>query len=161
MTSGEPSELKRRHLAHLKAFERQPLTFLTVVTAQRDSILANAETHNLLRDLWTQSAALNGWAVGRYVVMPDHVHLFTRPLCDAVSLARWVQTWKSLSSRRITARLNRPSPIWQRDYFDRFLRSAESYSEKWSYVVQNPVRRGLVAQAADWPWQGEICTLQF
>jgi hypothetical protein len=39
------------------------------------------------------------------------------------------------------------------------LRSSESYSEKWDYVVENPVRAGLVGRADDWPYAGEIETL--
>jgi hypothetical protein len=42
------------------------------------------------------------------------------------------------------------------EFFDHILRSSESYSEKWNYVRDNPVRAGLVANADDWPWQGQI-----
>jgi hypothetical protein len=41
------------------------------------------------------------------------------------------------------------------------LRSSESYSEKWDYVVANPVRAGLVRRAEDWPFQGEIFLLEY
>jgi putative transposase len=46
--------------------------------------------------------------------------------------------------------------IWQKEFFDDVLRSSESYSQKWDYVRENPVRAGLVARVEDWPWQGEI-----
>ena len=35
-------------------------------------------------------------------------------------------------------------------------RSDESYSQKWNYVRENPVRAGLVKSVEDWPYQGEI-----
>ena len=41
-------------------------------------------------------------------------------------------------------------------FFDHVLRSNESYSQKWNYVRENPVRSGLVKSVADWPYQGEI-----
>jgi hypothetical protein len=41
-------------------------------------------------------------------------------------------------------------------FFDHLLRSNESYSQKWNYVRENPLRAGLVKSAADWPYQGEI-----
>jgi len=41
--------------------------------------------------------------------------------------------------------------VWQRGFFDHLLRSEESYSEKWNYVRNNPVRAGLVASGDDWP----------
>lgn len=50
-------------------------------------------------------------------------------------------------------------PIWERHFWDRQLRRGESYSEKWQYVVTNPVRAGLVQRVADWPYQGELNVL--
>ena len=46
--------------------------------------------------------------------------------------------------------------IWQRGFFDHVLRKDESYGQKWTYVRDNPVRAGLVANADDWPYAGEI-----
>ncbi len=36
------------------------------------------------------------------------------------------------------------------------MRSAEQFTEKWHYVRENPVRKGLVARAEDWPYWGEV-----
>ena len=46
--------------------------------------------------------------------------------------------------------------LWQREFFDHVLRSAESYSEKWNYIRDNPVRAGLVRSADDWSYAGEV-----
>jgi hypothetical protein len=72
-----------------------------------------------------------------------------------------MQTWKSLTSRHLTAALSTKPPIWQKDYFDRYLRSTESYREKWWYVELNPVRKALCVEPAEWPWQGELYELRF
>jgi putative transposase len=93
--------------------------------------------------------------------MPDHVHFFARPEIDARPMAAWVQMWKSVSSRRIAAALVIRQPIWQAEYFDRYLRSMESYSEKWDYVEQNAVRAGLVGTVEAWPYCGTITDLTF
>ena len=47
-------------------------------------------------------------------------------------------------------------PIWQAEFFDRVLRTHESYNGKWRYVIDNPVRAGLVREAEAWPYAGEI-----
>ena len=52
-------------------------------------------------------------------------------------------------------------PFWQRGFFDYVMRSRESYSEKWEYVRNNPVRAGFVVEADAWPFQGEIAELRF
>jgi hypothetical protein len=49
--------------------------------------------------------------------------------------------------------------LWQREFFDHVLRSDESYSEKWNYVFDNPVRAGLVSTTQEWKYAGEIETL--
>ena len=46
--------------------------------------------------------------------------------------------------------------LWQPGFFDHVLRSEESYVEKWQYVLENPVRAGLVKELEQWPYQGEI-----
>ena len=106
------------------------------------------------------AASRYGWYVGRYVLMPDHVHLFARPGFEAKRLGRWIQTWKSLSARLIAKSTGHESPIWQRDYFDRFLRSKESYSKTWRYVWENPQRAGLVEDPTKWPYGGAITELR-
>jgi putative transposase len=49
--------------------------------------------------------------------------------------------------------------VWQEEFFDHVLRSSESYSQKWDYVKENPVRAGLVKRSDDWRFQGEIESL--
>ena len=46
--------------------------------------------------------------------------------------------------------------VWQEGFFDHILRSDESYSQKWNYVRENPVRAGFVTSTEEWPYQGEI-----
>jgi REP element-mobilizing transposase RayT len=91
--------------------------------------------------------------------MPDHVHFFCSAEVDARPLPGLMQLWKQWTSKRIGRALETKGRVWQGEFFDHVLRSAESYSQKWDYVRQNPTRDGLVAAADDWPWQGEIETL--
>ena len=41
------------------------------------------------------------------------------------------------------------------------MRSAENFAAKASYVFDNPVRAGLVAKAAEWPFAGEMVSLRY
>ncbi|MCB1233428.1 MAG: hypothetical protein KDN19_24510, partial [Verrucomicrobiae bacterium] len=74
-----------------------------------------------------------------------------------VNVKNWVAFWKSRSATRWP----RPeeSPVWLPDCLDRQLRNGESYSAKWEYVRENPVRHGFVKKAGDWPYQGEANVL--
>jgi len=86
--------------------------------------------------------------------MPDHVHLFVRG-SQGFTLGSWVGQLKQPLAK--AARLSRAkTQLWEEGFFDHVLRSNESYSQKWNYVRENPVRAGLVKSAEDWPYQGEI-----
>ena len=131
---------------------RSVIVFLTVCTRAREPILAKAEIHDLLVEAWEKA---DSWVVGRYVILPDHVHLFASPYdSDSPGVEHWVSYWKSRVTRQWSGR--RVGSIWQRDVWDRQLRSGESYSQKWEYVRNNPVRHGLVQAADDWPFQGRL-----
>ena len=56
---------------------------------------------------------------------------------------------------------NVPSPHWQKGFFDHVLRSGESYSQKWDYVREHPVRGRLVMDWREWQFLGEIFDLEF
>lgn len=149
-----------RHLAHVLPFARRPLVFLTAVTRRRAPVLASQTAFTVLTEIWRRSADIDGWFVGDYLLMPDHVHLFAKGAIDAKPLAAWVASWKSLSSRRLKAAAGITPPLWQPDYFDRFLRTDESYRAKWDYVAWNPVRKQFCQHPDGWPWKGRLFDIE-
>jgi len=89
------------------------------------------------------------------VIMPDHVHLVMTPLYDGTgfySIPEIMQGIKSTSAHKINHVLNRRGLAWQNESFDRVLRQEERIPEKVDYIIQNPVRAGLVNSAAKYPW---------
>jgi putative transposase len=74
-------------------------------------------------------------------------------------LSEWMKSLKNSLSKTLRV-MNVPAPHWQKGFFDHVMRSEESYSEKWLYVAENPVRKKLSARPEDWPYQGEIFQLQ-
>lgn len=137
-----------------RLFTDCPVYFLTTCTAQRRAILANEGTHHAFV-LFARNGAPRGVLVGRYVLMPDHLHLFAAFAPGSLSLSGWMQALKRTLSKHWSVR-GAEGPHWQKGFFDHVLRSEESYEEKWRYVLQNPVRAGLVQDAEDWPYQGEV-----
>ncbi len=112
--------------------------------------------HLLLRETWK---AADHWLVGRYVIMPDHVHLFCAPGDIATRpLANWVRYWKAAISK---ATESAAGALWQTDFWDTQLRKNDRYAAKWEYVRNNPVRAGLVTKTEEWPYQGEINLLHW
>ncbi len=152
----------RDHLRRLtRVWVKNPIYFLTTCTHNRQSILTSPGIPGMLIDSWQASRKINACVVGRYVVMPDHVHFFATPMPGGKSLSDFMRDWKRWTGGKISRDLRLPSQIWQPEFFDHVMRSAKSYDEKWSYVRENPVRAGLVANAEAWPHAGECEALDF
>jgi REP element-mobilizing transposase RayT len=136
-------------------FNTPIIIFVTVCTKDRKPVLANAEMHEILRGSWQRAER---WLVGRYVIMPDHIHLFCAPVVSVPeSLQSWMGYWKATATRQWPHRED--LPIWQCHFWDTQLRRGENYDAKWDYVLANPVRAGFVSNSDDWPYQGEMNVL--
>ena len=142
--------------SRLRVFQRYdpPLYFVTLNTYRRAALLANKPVHEAFIE-FAHEGELRGVSVGRYVLMPDHIHLFVCGTIDFV-LGQWIRLLK----RKLSGSIAHRRPHWQEGFFDHLVGRSESYGEKWAYVCNNPVRAGLVADAEDWPWQGEIVGLE-
>ena len=91
------------------------------------------------------------------IVMPDHVHLLLTPMLneqrrDVYSLAELLGSIKGASSHAINHRLGRSGSIWQEESFDHVLRWSEALDEKIVYLLENPVRAGIVSSAREYKW---------
>jgi REP element-mobilizing transposase RayT len=91
------------------------------------------------------------------VVMPDHVHLIFTPLVNqqamvVCSLAEITDAIKGASAHKINQALKRKGRVWQPESFDHVIRSSEGMEQKVEYLLENPVRRGLVERWMDYRW---------
>lgn len=140
-----------------RVFGHNPLYFVTCCSYRRRPVLANTVMHAGFSEFAERAYAESGVAVGRYVIMPDHLHLFVCGPDDFI-LGRWVGALKRVMQKRLAGPRS-SDPFWQRGFFDHKLRNGESYSQKWNYVEENPVRAGLTKSLGDWPFSGEIVTI--
>ena len=145
-----------KHLRRLeRVFPPSPVYFVTVVHASRSPILACREFQEICEEVWTHSDDLHGWSTGPYVIMPDHVHFFCRESAESArALGAFVGRWKEWTAKHAKRRLGFATPLWQREFFDRLVRTRESLGERIDYLWFNPVRAGLVEEPEDWGFRG-------
>jgi putative transposase len=141
-----------------RIYVENPVYFLTFCTYSRKPVLANRGIHEVFVDFCREALNRNIF-VGRYILMPDHVHLYVKLPEPSEDLSAWMKSLKNYLSKSLREQ-NHPAPHWQKGFFDHVLRSDESYSDKWLYMVENSVRGGLAKEWVDWPYQGEIYPLR-
>jgi len=154
------AEIQKKHLSRLNlVFVRSPIYFVTACAQNRRNILATPAIHETFLRFGQEGPSRGAW-IGAYVIMPDHLHLFVATDDEQIAISAWMKSLKNTISKMLRENGVAP-PHWQKTFFDHLLRSSESYSEKWSYVRENPVRAGLVQKAEDWPYVGEIFALEY
>jgi REP element-mobilizing transposase RayT len=81
-----------------RIFHSRPLYFVTFCTYRRRKWLARDDVHQSFVDFATNAHRKFNIAVGRYVIMPEHVHLFA---CGDASfvLGRWIGQLKQALAR--------------------------------------------------------------
>lgn len=88
-----------------------------------------------------------------WVIMPNHVHLIVETISPH-TLSSVIKDWKSFSAKVINRQLNREGQVWPEGYWDRYIRNATHYKNTYEYIINNPVKAGLVQHPEDWPWLG-------
>jgi REP element-mobilizing transposase RayT len=84
------------------------------------------------------------WYCRLGLLMPDHLHAIMA-FPREPGMKTTVDNWKHFvaSKQRV---------VWQRDFFDHRLRNNDALQQKTSYILQNPVRKGLCERVEDWIW---------
>jgi len=85
--------------------------------------------------------------------MPDHVHLIF-VLGEGSELSAAMSSFGKFTARELNRLQGRQGKVWQDGFHDHMLRDNGSYEVHLQYVRQNPVRKGYVSRAEDWPYTG-------
>jgi REP-associated tyrosine transposase len=115
---------------------------ITIAVRDRRPIFARAEVAESAVKVLEDHAEKTGVPVYAYCFMPDHVHLVVEPSAEC-DLVTFVGQFKNLAQRAAWT-LGVEGAFWQKGFFDHFLRREEQLERVVAYVVENPVRRGLV-----------------
>jgi putative transposase len=126
--------------------------FLTICTHQRqrwfvDAVSVERATAQLRRTARAHAYALSAWCF-----MPDHLHVVIEALASWANSEKFALTFKQRSAFAHASAGG--GHLWQRGFHDRLLRDNEKVWEMACYVLENPVRAGLVAHPADYPFSG-------
>ena len=141
-----------------EVFSDHPVYFVTTCTFERRDLLANDAVLRAVMEFGERGPERGAW-LGSFVLMPDHLHAFVALDAERCRLSAWVSGLKAVVARVLRAE-GAAGPYWQKGFFDHVLRGSESASEKWEYVRTNPVRAGLVQQAEDWRFWGQVHLLR-
>lgn len=129
--------------------------FSTASTFQKRSVLQTDRMAQLFVDVLLHYRQQGKYLLHEFVAMRDHFHLLITPV---VTLERAMQFIKGGFSFRAKKELGFFYEIWQPSYYDRRVRDIEEYLAFREYIRENPVKKGMVCAAEEYPygsaWRG-------
>jgi REP-associated tyrosine transposase len=125
--------------------------FATSVTWARRSIFRSPPHCELFLEILRDHRSAKHFEVHEFVLMRDHFHLLLTP-APLVSLERALQFIKGGFSFRVKRELRSNYEIWQKAFSEHRIRSLEDYDRHVDYIWNNPVKKGLAARPADFPY---------
>lgn len=91
-----------------------------------------------------------------FCIMPNHGHAVFTPLAKQdgsfYSLAAIMHSLKRYTARQANLILGRTGAFWQHENYDHVVRDLAEFQRIVAYVLNNPVKAGLVREWQDWPW---------
>ena len=102
---------------------------------------------------WFDYLKSKGHFVVGYVIMPNHVHVLIATL-ESHSLSSILHSWKSFTATSANKLLGRTGTFWEREYFERRIRSQRHFDFAVRYILNNPVKAGLCQQFYQYRWTG-------
>jgi REP element-mobilizing transposase RayT len=100
-------------------------------------------------------ASLTDWnvEVPHYTIMPNHWHaLITTKPESTGSLAEIMKRLKGRTGKRLRSAVVGSGPIWQREWFDRWIRTDAEWEKMVAYIQNNPVKAGICSRLHEHPW---------
>lgn len=136
--------------------------FFTLVTHQRQPFLTQSGNIEQLRLAFRTVKARHPFDIDAIVILPDHLHcLLTLPAEDFDYSTRWrlIKGYFSRHCQIYTSQLVSPSrqqkgekTIWQRQFWEHYIRNEEDFQHHFDYIHFNPVKHGLVETVKDWDY---------
>ena len=144
---------------------------LTFSCYKRLPLLSKDRTREWFVSALDEARTKLGFELWAYVIMPEHVHVLLYPKRDNYSIADLLKAIKQPVSRNAITHLRVHAPHWldqlkvtwpsgrveyrfwqQGGGYDRNIYEPETAWASVNYLHENPVRRGLVSNALEWPW---------
>ena len=91
------------------------------------------------------------WA---YIFMPDHVHIILEGTNEHSNLWKTMVLFKQKTGYWLSK--NMPHVKWQGNFYDRVHRTEDELLNHILYIVDNPVRKGIVTNWKEYPFKGSL-----
>ncbi len=138
--------------------------FITIVTYRRVPIFKNPKARKYLHNAFVNVKSRLPFKTEAVCFLPDHIHVLMRLPEDDADYPVRIREIKRLFTRAYLNNIGPGAPrnesrqrkneaaIWQRCYWEHFIRDENDLNTHIDYIHYNPVKHGLVNSVVEWKW---------
>jgi len=145
-----PKRPRLQHFEYLGTYTY----FLTILTSDRQNYFKERCTVEPLIRLLKETSEKECFSVSVYCFMPDHLHLLVSGLEDQSNLQNFVKLYKQKSGFWFKQKTH--LKLWHLSYYDHILRKVEALTNVAMYILNNPVRKGIVSDFKEYWFNGSF-----
>ena len=143
---------EKQHRLSFNIYEGFVTVSFTICIKDRVSIFTSADIVNLFGEALVAEAASFDCDVPIYLFMPDHLHVILKGTSDTAHPLKAINQFKQKTGYWLSK--NDAHVQWQKGYYDHIIRMEEDLTKHIRYVLDNPIREGIVANWIDYPFKG-------
>jgi putative transposase len=144
-----------RNLRTGRCSEPNRIYFVTSTCYDRQKYFSSHTNAQILLDEFNRPRSHTNCVSLAHVVMPDHFHWLVQ-IDREKTLHEVVRKLKGRSARRINLARQAPARVWQPGFHDHAVRVEEDLKNLANYLIQNPLRAGLVSDVEDYQYWGSV-----
>lgn len=132
--------------------------YITIGTNRKENTFTKPSINEKVINTLKESARLYGYNLIAYCLMPDHLHILVQASDNPRDLRGFVRGFKSYCSVATPVATN--IKLWQRGFYEHILRKEDNVADVSEYILNNPVRKGLVQERGQYKWRELIREIQ-
>jgi putative transposase len=145
---------EKRHRLEKDDYRGEISVSFTLCIKDRFQLFQNASIVNIFENILRFEAERAFCIIPVYCYMPDHQHLIVSGRNSGSDTFKFIKAYKQKTGYWLSN--NQINAGWQKDFFDHIIRKEQSLVNVARYILDNPVRKGLVANWQDYPFKGSI-----
>lgn len=145
---------EKRHRLPLHCYRGQVIATFTLCVENREPLFTGNAVVDRFREILKEVKdrySCKNWV---YIFMPDHIHLVNEGISEESDLWKMMNLFKQKAGFWLSK--NREGAKWQKDFYDHIHRKEDDLKKHIMYILNNPVRKGLVSDWREYLFKGSL-----
>ena len=125
---------------------------ITASTLHKELLFKTPQELDILQNTLFELSLKYDWRLEAWAIFPNHYHFIAHSPVDPTTLKKFITHLHASTAKILNEQHNKSGrKVWHQ-FWDTQLTYEKSYLARLNYVMQNPVKHGLVKNAEEYPW---------